>query len=483
MKTKLDIKFVTIFFSINILVYFTGCKKFLEVGAPTTSLNAENVYQYDNTATAVITGIYTQMMNNDFTFGGITSISLLSELYADNLVLFNLNRAEYLSYYRNILEPNYSTTTIFGNGNYFSNLYPRIYTINTALEGLNKSQTLTSSVKQRLLGEAYFLRAFYYFYLVNLFGDVPLVLTSDYTKNSTINRSSTTLVYQQIVDDLQQAKKMLDDNYVDASLSKIIPDRLRPNLSAAIALLARVELYRKNYSAAEIASTEVINKTYIYSILSTNQVFLKNSKETIWALQPVKTGYNTDEGAFFLLPTAPGNGFKIFYLSQSFINSFENNDNRKTNWVGNITAGANTYPYATKYKADANSTSVSEFNIVLRLSEQYLIRAEARAEQNNITGSQADLNTIRQRAGLPQTTASNTIELRAAILQERRIELFTEWGHRWFDLKRSGTLDDVMAKESISKGGTWASYKALFPIPNAEIQLDENLIQNPGYVN
>src|SRR5690606_19066848 len=110
-------------------------------------------------------------------------------------------------------------------------------------------------------------------------------------------------------------------------------------------------------------------------------------------------------------------------------------------------------------------------------AEQYLIRAEARAQLSNIAGAQADLNKIRIRAGLGETLASSQNELLTAILQERRFELFTEHGHRFFDLKRTGNLDNVLG----SKPG-WNTTDRLFPLPEKELLLNPNLLpQNPGY--
>jgi hypothetical protein len=123
--------------------------------------------------------------------------------------------------------------------------------------------------------------------------------------------------------------------------------------------------------------------------------------------------------------------------------------------------------------------------MVLRLGEQYLIRAEARAQQGKVTGAgsaEEDLDAIRTRAGLSPTTASTQAQMLDAILQERRVELFAEWGHRWLDLKRTNTIDQVMSVVAPSKGGVWESYKALYPIPFNELLLNPKLKpQNPGY--
>ncbi|HEY4197438.1 MAG TPA: RagB/SusD family nutrient uptake outer membrane protein, partial [Mucilaginibacter sp.] len=117
-----------------------------------------------------------------------------------------------------------------------------------------------------------------------------------------------------------------------------------------------------------------------------------------------------------------------------------------------------------------------------RLAEQYLIRAEARSQEGNVSGAQSDLNVIRNRAGLANTTASTQTTLLTAILHERQVEMFTEWGHRWLDLKRTGTVDAVMSLVLPAKGGGgWNPNMALMPLPLGDLQADQNLTQNPGY--
>ena len=115
---------------------------------------------------------------------------------------------------------------------------------------------------------------------------------------------------------------------------------------------------------------------------------------------------------------------------------------------------------------------------MLRLAEQYLIRAEARARQGNIPGAQQDLNSIRNRAGLPNTTTSGPTEILEAIMEERQRELFTEGGHRWLDLKRTGRTTEVLAPLK----PLWDPTDVLWPIPEDEIFNNSNLLpQNPGY--
>jgi starch-binding outer membrane protein, SusD/RagB family len=119
------------------------------------------------------------------------------------------------------------------------------------------------------------------------------------------------------------------------------------------------------------------------------------------------------------------------------------------------------------------------------LSELYLARAEARAYQNNLAGAISDLDVVRKRAGVPllhiiQPSISRE-DLLTAIMNERRVELFIEWGHRWLDLKRLGTVNEVMSVATPLKGGIWNSFKQLFPLPLTDLQNNRQLIQNDGY--
>jgi len=478
-------KIITIAIALTLMTI--SCKKFLDVGAPVTSTNTANIYQSNNSAISVLTALYADMSNN-FLNNGLTSLSVNPELTADNLVLFNLNAKESLMYYQN------SYNSISSSPGYWNKFYSQIYIVNAALEGLNNSHTLNKTIKERLLGEAYFTRALYYFYMVNLYGSVPLVLNTDYAKSAVAGRTDVAEIYAQMVIDLKNAHDLLDNTFLDGTLLTTTENRVRPNRMAAAALLARIYIYQKNYIAAEASATEVINNTTLFSLVPLEAVFLKNSKETIWSLLPVKANYNTDEGNAFLLPNGPNDGLQPFYLSASLIDSFEPGDNRKIFWTGTYNNGITSFPYVTKYKVPANSSSGEpiEYSIVLRLAEQYLIRAEARAEQSNISGAVDDLNQLRTRARaiaskeipnpLPNLSSSLSLtQVRVAILNERRLELFTEYGHRWFDLKRTGNADAIMQVESTAKGSIWNSFQALYPIPNSEILLDTKIKQNPGY--
>jgi starch-binding outer membrane protein, SusD/RagB family len=475
-------------FKIGVLFIFLvtmGCEKFVVVDAPTTSVNEDNVYRSDATAIAVLTGIYAPMVSGGL-FTGNTGISLLSGLSSDELTLTNIVTDNGLiAYYRNELRtgPNENYGIDF-----WRDVFLYIFQCNAALEGLGNSGSLTPSIKKQLLGEARFMRAFFYFYLVNLLGDAPLALTTNPAVNAALSRSSVPLVYQQIVADLKEAQQLLSENYLNKDLQNYAgtPERVRPTKWAATALLARTYLYLADYANAEIETSKVISNTTLFSLPALNSVYLKNSVEAIWQLQPVRAGRNTEDAFVFKLPvTGPNATVNPVYLSPQILHAFEPGDLRRKggNWVDSVIVSGTTYFYPVKYKATTTSGGVSEYLMVLRLGELYLIRAEARAQQNKIGDAQADLNAIRNRAGLSDTKANDKTALLTAVLNERQVEFFTEWGHRWLDLKRTANVDAVMSGVTPLKanGRPWQPYQQLYPVLYNDILMNPRLNQNNGY--
>lgn len=343
----------------------------------------------------------------------------------------------------------------------WSNMYSTIGRANYAVEGV-QSSALNTSVKNQLIGEAKFWRAYYYFFLINFFGDVPLVTSTNALQTGTYSRTAKTTVYQQIVTDLTDAKNLLPAAYPSI-------ERARINKWAAAAMLARVYFYQQNWAAAEAEATAVITSG-TYSIETFANSFLKTSNETIWQIANV-TGV-TAMGPEWI----PAAATPTIVLYDTLANTFETGDLRKTNWAKSIVYNAKTYYYPFKYKLRTGTTG-NEYSVMLRLAEQYLIRAEARAQQNNTSGAQADLNVIRTRAGLANTTAATQAALIAAAEKERWVELFTESSDRWFNLKR---LNKATAILSLIKP-SWQAFQQLYPLPLQELQANPNLVNNTGY--
>lgn len=457
-----------------------SCKKLVEVNPPITSLTGLNTYSNDATATSVLTGIYGSIGSGGV-YTGTTGISLRCGLSADELTLSsNAFSGTNQQLYQNNLSAQVDLSP-----SYWTDYYRRLLAVNSVLEGLKGSKSLTPAVKNQLLGEAYFLRAFFHFYLVNFYGDVALMTTSDWRVNAVVSRTSKALVYQQIISDLKEAQNLLTENYLDGSLQPY-SERVRPNKWIATALLARVYLYTgDNWANAEEQATLVINNNALYSLVTLDEAFSKNNSEAIWQVQYVDDGRNT-EGFHFILTSTP-NFTRPTYISNFLLNAFEPGDNRKTEWIRSYASGTNIFYYPFKYRKQ-NDPNSSEYLMILRLAEQYLIRAEARAQQNNLTGAIDDLDKVRQRAMLPLIGVTNSgiskTALLDTILHERQVELFTEWGHRWFDLKRTERIDAVMTTVLPVKrpGFIWNTNWQLYPINQSQINLNPSLApNNPGY--
>jgi len=465
-------------FAAGIVLLLSSCKKLIEVTPPSSIISSSKVYAADASAIAAVTNMYSNLSKANLPGGGITSLNLFPSISGDEFALYGTTaNNSILYYYRNAL-----TSSTLNSPDFWSVLYQAVYTTNDAIEQLNISTSLTSTVKNQLLGEVKFMRAFCYFYLLNLYGDVPLVLTTDYKANSLVKRTAKADVYKQVITDLKEAKSLLSSNFLDASLLSATSERVRPTRWAATALLARTYLYTNNFADAITQATTVIYNTSLFSLPSLSSVFLKNSNEAIWQLQPVVAGENTKDALTYVIPSNGPDAYNHpFYLSNQLLGNIESGDQRKVYWMNSVTVSGNTYIYPYKYKSATYGAPVTEYEMVLRLGEQYLIRAEAEAQLGQFNEAENDLNAIRNRAGLSGTTATDKPSLVNAILHERQVELFSEWGHRWFDLKRTGNVDAVMSNVTPAKGGTWSTNWQWYPISKNELLLNPNLVQNSGY--
>lgn len=444
-----------------IISFLVACKKFVEIQPAPDLINSEAVFTTDETATAAMSGVYAQMrqLSNTIPNGGI---SLFTGLSGDEI--YNTSSsAVYDPFYKDSIPPANGTI----ERNFWADAYSNIYRTNAIIEGVNKSTDLSELVKKQLLGEAKFVRSFYYFYLANLFGDVPLVISTDYKVNEKMPRTPSSAIYLQMISDLLEAETLLVEQYLGT-------DKARPDKWAATALLARIYLFQENWVQAEAKASEVINAGMYSLPTDITGVFLKESEETIWQIAP-RNGVGSTVEAMNYIP-AFSSLRPNFALTDSLLSSFEAGDRRKVDWVKSNVVNTNTFSYPFKYK-NRNSVPVTEYTVALRLAEMFLIRAEARAHLGNIAGGQEDISMIRNRAGLPDVTATSQVALLSAIEQERRVELFSEWGHRWLDLKRTGKMDAVLKNVK----PTWQSFAALYPIPFSQIQLNPFLTQNPGY--
>lgn len=460
--------------AILILICLASCKKFLDVGMPKSKIRTEDLFKDENTTRAAVLGMYNEVQNgNHFASGGRTSIATMAGLTSDELRNMPKSEERLIQFELNSIHPSNDIV-----GSLWTSMYKSIYMANALLTGIAGSDMITDSVKAQFNGEALFMRAFCYFYLVNTFDDVPLVLGTDYEVNNSVERTPKGQVYEQMVEDLQKAADLLPENYM------LVPgERITPNKFSATALLARVHLYMGNWSAAASAATKVIDRKDLYDLEALPNVFLKNMKEAIWQIQPISFNGNgaTAEASAF----EPANILYANALQKGVPAWFETNDHRWDTWMDSLYIESGTLKdtlyFPRKYKQFDANYPLTEYSIILRLAEQYLIRAEARAQLGLLTGpgsAASDINAIRDRAGLGNTTSVTAPDLLADVAQERRIELLCEWGHRWYDLKRTGRS---VAEIRLVKPD-FAATDTLYPLPQSEFLKNPKLRrQNEGY--
>jgi hypothetical protein len=447
-----------------------GCNKLIDVGDPDNSVIGKNVFSHDTSALSAVSGIYSKIM---LSFPNILNggLSISGGLSADEIQPNNSGNS-LLEFYTNSV----STNSYFNRIYLWYYGYTLIYQTNACMEGILNSANISDDVSNQLLGEVYFIRSMIYFQMIQMFGDVPLILSTDYEGNAKLKRTATGVIFSQIKQDLLKATGLLSDNYPSVN-------RVRVNKWAAKALLAKLYLYEGDWADAESASGQVINAGPYKLENDFSRIFLYDSKEAILQFMPTENGYNSIEGAQFV-PNLSGTSLPQYSLTESLLNAFEQGDKRASNWIGKKTVSGVTYTFPYKYKLRINFSptyTVTEYDMVLRLAEQYLIRAEARAHLSDLEGAIKDVDSIRNRAGLPLISVTNPDinlnDLLNAIQKERRVELFTECGNRWFDLKRTKAATSVL----VNKKPSWKDTDTLYPVPDAEIKLNPNLTQNPGY--
>ncbi|WP_127124788.1 RagB/SusD family nutrient uptake outer membrane protein [Pseudoflavitalea rhizosphaerae] len=484
-------KIAVVFIGLLCCLCSFSCKKLLEVQDPINSITTKDVFSSDDQAEMAAAAMYSLMVNSDnyFSNGGV---SIAGGLSADELYAYY--GAVSASYFQvntnNLLADNVPTKEIWVSA------YNIIYQANSIIEGIEESEasTLSAHARKRLTGEAKFIRAFSFFYLTNLFGDVPLALTVDFNKTQRMPRTPQQEVYNQIIDDLNAAQSALPEDY---SASGPLQERIRPNKWAATALLARVHLYLKNYPQALIEARAVIDQQGLFDLEDNlDNVFAPTSKEAIWQLKQTTdhpiTRNATKEGNAFI-PSPWGTGPAFYCITDQLLDAFEPNDKRRIQWidqtdnstVSGMPPGITWFPH--KYKLGLHNSvpgmDPSEYYTGLRLAEMYLIHAEAQA--NGAGGGPAaaidDLNKVRQRADIDLLPEGLTEQqVKAAVEKERQTELFAEWGHRWLDLKRTGKAASLLSQIPLKQ--PWkGDDQLLYPIPPSELRVNSALKQNKGY--
>ncbi|MDE5449104.1 RagB/SusD family nutrient uptake outer membrane protein, partial [Elizabethkingia meningoseptica] len=337
------------------------------------------------------------------------------------------------------------------------------------------------------IAEAKFLRAHFYFNLVRIYGGVPIF--DGLQENYNQPRKTQDEVYNFIISDLTSASQVLPQSFGSADLG-------RATKGAALGLLSKVYLYKKDWQKAYDTSNQVMAMGYSLDP-DFNHLFRVKGEfgpESVFEVDCACTAQYSGSQYAEVQGVRNQFGWGFFTPSPALENAFEEGDIRKqftilrngqTTPEGDLIKkgdplAVDTYNYkAYVPKADQNATCAqgSVQNIrILRFAEILLINAEAANELGNTAVAQTSLNKVRTRAQLGNTTASSQSDLRKAIWHERRVELAME-GDRFVDLVRTGQATTVLASY-----GYKAGKNELFPIPfNAITQSQGVLTQNPGY--
>ena len=323
-----------------------------------------------------------------------------------------------------------------------------------------KDPGFTETERNTIQGEAYFVRALAYFDLARTWGNIPVVLkpTTSVNDFSGVKQSSQSQVYSQVLSDLARSEELLPNTL----------NRNRATRRTAQALKARVHLYNKEWDKAEQYATLLINHTD-YGLVDW-PAFLKGAgtRESVFEL----TFTTADVSAHYSNWTNPAGraqwapGRTLFELLTSSVTG-GSRKNLVTN--GSNATRVDYYVQQLWWRPAGDNPTY-----ILRIAEQYLIRAEARVKKAgpDLSGAVADLNAVRNRSELPGLALSKADDILLAIENERRVEFAFE-PHRWFDLVRTGRAGVVL--------GVTDSNKWIFPIPYNDIKADPDLVQNRGY--
>lgn len=459
---QLQILLIRLFLVVILGMLLSSCEKALEPNYPDFLLSEDALFENTATIDAAIANIYAGIRDISPVNGGVDGMGILLGLYTDELDYYRENAPIDNAFYNHSVLPNNTAVS-----NFWNNSYSLIYSINKIVEGLEKAPLEEDQLKG-YRAEAIFLRAYLHFYLVQLFGDIPYIKSTDYKKNASVSRMPTTEVYQIMVEDLLEARTLLP--YMETT-----GEKTKVSKGVASAMLARVYLFTQQWEKAVVESTSVLNEgTYSWQ-QDLNQVFLKESPSTIWQLKPEFEGAGTKEGQTLIFDFGPP---FLYALTDNFISGFKTDDLRKEAWTREISDGMQSWNHPYKYKQNYYEGNSTEYSILFRLAELFLIRAEANLQLGNLQLAKDDIDIIRHRAGLIPTIASSSEEISIELRYQWQYEFFSEQGHRWLDLKRSGSANEVLAP--IKPG--WKATDVLFPLPANELILNPNLNpQNPGY--
>ena len=439
-----------------------SCENLIDVEIPGNQVGSQQVFEDAQTANAALAGLYASLFNNSVVSG--EGLGVLLGSYTDDLDGYYVGSTNgAMDIYRNRqLSTNDDIARIWANS------YQQIYMTNAIISGAENSATLSSADKDRIKGEALLVRSILYFYLQQLFGDIPYPTSTNYQVNQSLHKTESQEVLDKLKADLSSAALLLKEQYRSE-------ERIIPNRQVAQLILAKVFMLKKDWNSAEMALKGILQSPMYRFQNDITQVFHKSSSHILWQLKPLSQGDATKEATLYYFEDAAPTSYA---LSQDLVNVFSAEDLRKQKWTAPVVFNQNTYYRLEKYKNRIPGGNTSEYSVVFRLEEVYLLLAEALAQQNRVGEAVPFINATRQRAGLSALSDTMTKgDCLAEVLLEERKEFFAEMGHRFLDLKRNGSLDNLTTVKP-----NWKSHHALWPMPQSDLLANPNLNpQNPGY--
>jgi hypothetical protein len=464
----------------------SSCDKVL-VEKPKSFLSPEQFFKSDEEARQAVNGAYTTAY---FMYGGLGGAADLGywALGTDIAVSTTTGTYPFRDY-------TMSAAVIGSLETTWTYLYKGVANCNTVISGVTDNPNISETASKEVLGQALFLRSLYYYLLTCYWGDVPMWLDALNVEKigGAIPRAPVDSVRQQMIKDLKVAAADLPPTWEGADLG-------RASKWAAEMLMCHIYLWQKNWAAAMTTALEIIeNKDGQNHLLASYGDIWGEANEynaeNIWELDFTQNTHPSKLTDRYIPrqvdePVIPGynlTGFGLLTSTPEFLATFEPGDLRKPwyDWhgAGGITTN---YHYVLKLTNNINElrTNSGLNSIVYRMSDAYLMYAEAANELNGPTGeAYAKINTIRERAGLPDLQGLSQEQFRQAIMNERKWELAFEFQRRW-DLNRWGKLVEAVKSNAASNpegAKNVQDYHQLCPIPPKELSLNSALTQNPGY--
>ncbi|HTN35533.1 MAG TPA: RagB/SusD family nutrient uptake outer membrane protein [Arachidicoccus sp.] len=487
-------KIIRLLFFITAFQIF-GCTRRLDE-VPKSIISPDQFYKTGEESIQGVNGVY-RMLPSLFNAGGFWNVTMAGA----DIILQDKTDGNLTQLYK------YTAFDDSGAGSVWKNCYTTIMNANLFINRV-KNAPIEDSLKNRLLGEAKFLRAMQYYFLTNIFGDVPLWLDELEVENVvSLPRAPVADVQKQIVEDLIQAAAGLPNRFTGEDVG-------RASKAAALTLLAKEYLMEKNWAAAREAAQQVIRMPE-YALMDNYgdnfDIHGRNCKESIFEIQYLRdavnnVNYTTNNLCTWFMPPkdAPGKfagvdfgnillqSYANYYPTKKFVQLFEPGDKRKESILAYGFNGkpfnrlnVNDMPYfGIKFWDLENNNTASGKNLpFLRLADNYMALAEAENELGNAAASAAAINVLRTRAGLPSIAILSKEAMRTKIMHESAIEFSGEFCRKW-DLNRWGKLIEAVksvAADNPEGAANIDAHYLYYPINTDELIKNTNLEQNKGY--